>query len=169
MISVFGSKVSPTLTSSLRGGHARRRVPGRRGQDLGPQGVARDGLLVLERHGAVLLLERLPAADGGRPAAEGDLLIAARRVQRQRRAVGDRRLPLLVSVLVELRPRQDHVAAIDLRAQLHLGAVVRRRRRQLDRDGRRAAAPVPSRRLARASSFPRRRRRRQRAREHGLR
>ena len=44
-------------------------------------------------------------------------------------------LPLM-SVLVEGRPRQDHLAAIDLRAELHLGAVVGRQRRQADRDGR---------------------------------
>ena len=87
---------------------------------------------------------------------EGDLVVARLRVQRQRRAVGDGRLPLLVSVLVELRPRQDHVAAIDLRAQLHLRAVVRRQRRQLDRDGRRAAAPGPffAVAFARPSSLP---------------
>src|SRR6185369_11158942 len=56
------------------------------------------------------------------------------REQRDRGAVGDGRLPLLVSSRVDLRPLQHHVAAIDLRAQLHLGAVVRRQRRQLDRD-----------------------------------
>jgi hypothetical protein len=30
-------------------------------------------------------------------------------------------MPLLVSILVEFRPRQDHLAAIDLRAQIHTG------------------------------------------------
>ncbi len=93
--------------------------------------------LYLSAMRAVGLLERLPAADGGRPAAERHLVIAHVREQRERRAVGDRRLPLLVSFLVELRARQDHLAAVDLRAKLHLGAVVRRQRRQADRDGRR--------------------------------
>ncbi len=82
--------------------HAGRRVPGRRGQDLGPEGVARDRLLVLERHGAVGLLEHLPAADGGRPAAERHVVIAHVREERDGRAVADRGLPLLVSILVEL-------------------------------------------------------------------
>ena len=55
----------------------------------GHSGVARDGLLVLERHGAVRLLERLPAADGRRPAAERHLVIA--RAARTASASGGRR------------------------------------------------------------------------------
>jgi hypothetical protein len=40
-----------------------------------------------------------------------------------------------MSILVEGRPRQHRLAAIDLRAELHLGTVVSRQRRQADRDG----------------------------------
>jgi hypothetical protein len=52
------------------------------GQNLGPDGVARNGLFLLERHAAVGPLDRLPT-DGAWPAAQGHLALAHARVQRE--------------------------------------------------------------------------------------
>src|SRR5208283_5864939 len=45
-------------------------------------------------------------------AEQGHLALAHSRVQREGRAVANRGLPLLVSILVEGRPRQDHLAGM---------------------------------------------------------
>jgi len=71
-----------------------------------------------------------------RVAGQVHLALAHARVQREGRAVAGRGTPLLVSILVERRSRQDRLAAIDLRAEIHLGILVGRQRRQTDRDGR---------------------------------
>src|SRR5215467_12271029 len=100
-------------------------VPRRTDEDLGPKRLTRDRLLVLERERTVLSLDRLPAPDGRRPAHERDLAVAHLREERERWAIGDGRFPHLAAVLVELRAREDDLAAIDHGAQLHLGAMVR--------------------------------------------
>ena len=74
------------------------------------------------------------------------------RVRREGRAVADPGMPLLLSILVEFRPRQNHLAAIDLRAEIHLGTVVGRQRRQADRDGRGQGGKRRARRFARGPS-----------------
>src|SRR5439155_14094141 len=123
-------------------------VPRRTDEDRGPKRLARNRLLVLERERTVRSLDRLPAPDGRRPAHERDLAVALLREERQRRAIGDGRFPHFAAVLVELRAREDDLAAIDLGAQLHLGATVCGQRRQADCDGHRQrqqalAGPLP--------------------------
>ena len=163
--------MSPRLDEQFAGRYARRRVPGRRGQNLGPDGVAGNRLLVLERHAAVGLLDRFPAADGGRPAAQGHLALAHARVQREGRAVADRGdatscvHPCRVSAAPE-PPRRDRSPRAD--PSWHCGkpaAAASGSRRPWAR-GRRLARWC----FARGPSRGRRRRRgsHQRAREHGL-
>jgi len=82
MISVFGSQVSPRLMSSLRVGMPIAGCQVRVARTSG-DGVAGNGLLVFERHAAVGLLDRLPAADSGRPAAQGHLALAHEDAERR--------------------------------------------------------------------------------------